>query len=316
MRGAFESLALGESIADSTRSLRHHQFSVWERLTRNPTIDRITTEVIREFQRSARGAGFACETVETIINALYVVLAAADVAGMICGVPERPKRLHAHTSKAAKLTLAEFNLFLAAIPEGIAGTRGRSPAWWRAWWGLLYFSAFRLTDALNLERRQVGAAGIEARQTKTGGLVRVPLHPVCGRLLKEAQLPKQGRMFFIARKTLYRVTEGVCTAAGIAGVTPQAVRVLAARQYERAHPGSGRLILGRGFPGADRYYFDIGEILTAASEKLDLPDALLSDEDRRARACAETNLLSAFRRLKAAERETVLKVATSLRRGA
>jgi integrase len=285
---------------------------VWERLTGDPRIDQITTEVIRDFQTGALRAGFACETIETVINALFAVLAAAGLAGL----PSRPKRLSAPPSKSARLTLAEFSAFLAAIPAGIAGTRGRDDAWWLAWWGLLYFSAFRLGDALGLERRQVGGAGIEARQTKTGGLVRVPLHPVCRRLIVDAGLPREGRMFHIARKTLYRVTEAVCEASGVSGVTPQAVRVLAARQYERAHPGAGRLILGRGFHGADRYYFDAGEILTSASDKLDVPDALMTDAERKARACAETSLLSAFRRLKAAERETVLKVATSLRRGA
>ncbi len=316
MRGTFDSLALGESIAASTRKLRQHQFSVWERLTKDPRLDQITTDVIREFQDNALAAGFACETIETIINALYYVLAKADAARMIVGLPQRPKRLCAQPSKSAKLTLPEFSVFLAGIPSGIAGTRGRDDAWWLAWWGLLYFSAFRLGDALRLERRQIGGAGIEARQTKTGGLVRVPLHPVCNRLIHEAELPREGRMFHVARKTLYRVTEAVCEASGVHGVTPQAVRVLAARQYERAHPGAGRLILGRGFQGADRYYFDAGEILTSASDKLDVPAALLTDAERKARACAETSLLSAFRRLKAAERETVLKVATSLRRGA
>ncbi len=242
------------------------------------------------------------------------MLRAALQAGQIERLPQRPKRLIGQPAKLSRLGIADFNQFLAAIPEGIQGTRIRDSDWWRAWWGMLYFTALRLADGLALDRAHVGSDGIEVRQTKTGGLVRIPLHPVLRRMLANAG-ESTGRIFHVSRNTLYRVTERICQAAGIPCLTPQMVRVLSARQYERAHPGAGRLILGRGFPGADRYYFDAGEILQSASERLEVPDVLLTADEKRDRASAEFNMLAAFRRLKADQRAAVLKVATSMRAG-
>jgi integrase len=309
VRESFGALGLGDGMAATSRALRGYQFSTWERLTPDPVIGEVTTKTLVKFQLKALKHGLAPETIETTINAVYAVLRAG-----LDSAPKRPKRLTGQPTKSSRLSMAEFNQFLLSLPEGIKGTRGRDLDWWLGWWGLLYFTAFRLADGLAVQREQIGSDGIEVRQTKTGGLVRIPLHGVCKRLLANTG-ESSGKVFHVSRKTLYRVTERVCKVAGIAALTPQMVRVLAARQYERAHPGSGRLILGRGFPGADRYYFDAGEILQSASEKLDVPDALMTPEEKRDRASAEFQMLAAFRRMKVDQREAVLKIAKSMRAG-
>jgi integrase len=314
VRRVFESLRLGDSIADSTSALRRFELQRWERLTSDPEIGGISLETLKTFQCRARRSGLAPETVETTINTVMHVLNAAHEEGRLERVPRRPPRRKGDPSKTARISLSDFDAFLAAIPAaGLSKRRG--PEWWQAFWGTIFFTALRLGNMEKIERRQVASEVIEVRQLKTGHIVRIPVHPVLRRLLRShAQKVRGRRLFRLGRKTLYSATVKICKAAGVQGITPQAVRALAARTFERAHPGAGRLILGRPLPGADAFYFDVPEILESACDKLRVPPSLLTSDEQARAGNDERQLLVSFRGLGNSDRETVLRFVQSLRR--
>jgi len=312
LRSAFEELRLDDTIAKTTRDLRQHQLRWWELHSSNPEIGSIDTDCLRAFQTAASKAGLAADTVETSISfAMRVIRAAAD-EGWIEKAPKRPKRLISQPTKTRKISLAEFERFLSAMPQAVQHCRTRSVEWWLAFWAVIYFTALRRGNVEQLESRQVSSEVIEVRQFKTGGLLQIPIHPVLKRML--GSLPTVGRLLRIDRKSLYRITKRAGEIANVVGISPQSVRALSARQFERAHPGAGRLILGRPFPGADAYYFDAPEILRSAIDKLAIPEALLTEEERNHAVDSEKALLLIFRGLSIDNRATLMTVANSLKR--
>jgi len=309
VRAVFDSLCLGDSIASETLKLRGYQFGWWEQFSSDPALECLNTSVIRNFQAAAKQSGLAADTIETTISTIYRVLHAAHDEGLFDRIPKRPKRLHSQPSKTPRISLAEFDKFLQAIPEAVAECI-RPPAWWQAFWGMIYFTALRLANVQQLEREQVTAEMVQVRQFKTGKIVQVPTHPVIWRMVRNLGVGE--RLFRIDRKSLYRLTVRTCRIAGIRRISPQAIRVLSARQFERAHPGAGRLVLGRPLPGADGYYFDPPEILRSAIDKLQVPETLMTDEDRQSKLDREGALIGAFRGMKEHDRETVMRFVLSL----
>jgi integrase len=256
------------------------------------------------------------------------ILRAAFDAGLIERLPRRGRRLKGQPNrKTAKISLAEFEAFFAGIGDaklsiarrGSSG-RGRSSGpeaadWARAFWGTIFFSALRRANVLALRWEQFTGESLDVRQFKTGGLVSIPLHPAWRRLLEP--LPgafTAGPVFVISHKTLYRDQRAIAGVSGTGRVTPQSVRRLAARCYERAHAGAGRLILGRPFPGADGHYLDAPEILQWASEKLPVPEILRTDEERDLTRTQEQSLVDGFRSLREADRDSVLRLVAALGR--
>lgn len=312
VRSAFKSLQLDAEIAPTTRKLRARQFGWWESHSSDPDIAAITTDVLREFQQRASASGLANDTVETTINAVRCVLRAAVDDGLLSAMPKRPKRLISQPTKTAKISLKEFERFIEALPDAVAKCRKRSEQWWRSLWATIYFTALRLANIQQISSRQIGSEIIEVRQLKTGKLVQIPVHPVLRRML----LPflETNRPLKIDRKSLYRITTRACEIAGVRGISPQSIRALAARQFERAHPGAGRLILGRPFPGADAYYFDAPEILRSAVDKLAVPAPFLTKEEREKSVDSERMLLMLFRQLSRDDQATLMSVACGLKK--
>ena len=225
---------------------------------------------------------------------------------------KRPRRLISQPTKTAKISLAEFNRFLEALPAAVAACRKRSPEWWLAFWGTIYFTALRRGNVEMLEARQINSEMIVVRQYKTGVLVEIPMHPVLRRMIDT--LPREGRVLKIDRKSLYRITTRACHIASVKGISPQSIRALSARQFERAHPGAGRLILGRPLHGADASYLVPFEIVQSALEKLAVPPALMTDEERKRAVDSERVMLLIFRSLSRDAQATVMTVASSLRK--
>lgn len=312
LRSGFEALRLDDTIANSTRALRAHQLRWWETHSGDPDIGSIDTDVLRAFQTAASKAGLAADTIETSINFVMHVLRSAAEEGWIERAPKRPKRLVSQPTKTRKISLTDFDKFLSCIPEAVKKCRRRSVEWWLAFWAMIYFTALRRANVEQLQASQIGSEVIEVRQLKTGVLVQIPIHPILRRMVDA--LPPAARPLKIDRKSLYRITTRACKLAGVVGISPQSVRALSARQFERAHPGSGRLILGRPFPGADQYYFDAPEILRSAIDKLAVPPALMTQEERDRAVDSERIMLTLFRLLSRDDQATVMTVACSLRK--
>ena len=321
IRGVYERLLWNEPLADSTRQLRRHQLGRWERLSDNPPIDQITTATLDAFRQAHIRLEHSPEYAETDVSFVMRALRVAHDAGLIPQVPKRGRRRRGNKRKTARISLIEFDRFLSAIPVTKLSRSRKGPTrdvpFWVAFFGSPFFCALRRLDLLRVEWQNFGSEFLEYRQSKTGNLVRVPIHPVWRRML--SVLPNawtRGRVFGINLRSMNRDLHRIIEVAGTKGVTLQSIRVLAARSYERAHAGAGRLILGRPLPGADSYYFDVPEILQLASEKLILPPCLLTDAERNQNAAGESYLIESFRQLRNEDREAVLKFIAALRRPA
>ncbi len=318
LRRLFDLHMADEPLAANTRQLRRYQLKRWEELTGDPPVSAITTATLDELRKNRLAIGHSPESIEGDISFVIHALHVAFDKGLIERMPKRGKRLSGQKRRTGRISLPDFDRFLSAISTARLSVprKGpeRPPALWLAFFATPFFAALRKGDLVGLEWEQFGSEFLERRQNKTGELVRVPIHPVWKRLL--SALPNawtKGRVFAgISYKTIHRDLHAILRASGLKGVTPQAIRVLSARSYERAHPGAGRLILGRPLPGADSYYFDVPEILQMASDKLRLPPSLLLPEERQSLANRETLMLGAFRGLRPKDQDTAVRMVLGL----
>jgi integrase len=276
------------------------------------------------FRAKAVARGYSPWTIETTIADILAILRSCP-AELGIKLPDVGKRLRTVHTNGIAPTLDALGRMYAACTEPLYPNRWCQvrlstedcAAVVRAFLVACYIAGPRLGDVLHLEWVQFAEDTVSFRASKTGKVQQIPLHPVLKRHLQA--VPRTGKRIFESipwhsRHRLRRALVRLCTDAGVPKVTPQQIRRLAGTEYEKAHGGAGRLLLGHGWPTrATSFYIDELDVLREASRKLRLPQEWLTEQEREQWKLDESQLSTAYRRMSPEGREALIRVAMSLK---
>ena len=105
-----------------------------------------------------------------------------------------------------------------------------------------------------------------------------------------------GRFLHVGVKQLRDGLRLFCGRARVKPITPQAIRRLSAKEWERAHAGCGAVILGHAVPGwsnATASYLDGSDLLRLGLPRLRLPGCI-ADAERQQRSAEIVQLAAAL----------------------
>lgn len=301
-------------ISDTTvKKIRSH-CRRWKMATECGRSSQITEQTFVEFRRHCVRRGLSPRTCESIIADIQTLLRCAQKQGLIESVPDVGRKLKcpAADQQPADLTV------LGRVYQNVHCARWcpkyRS-ATWRLWIVSAYTLGLRLGDLQSLTWGQVKSNCVQVKAAKTGKLQRFPIHPVLRRHLNE--MPQNGERVFwtmslgVTRK-VRRTLRELCEELEVDYFTPQMIRRLAGREYEKAHGGAGRILLGHGLGSSSSFYLSEFEILETACQKIRIPDEFLSDEEREDKRDQLRELIDVCQRLDESKREALATVARSM----
>lgn len=183
--------------------------------------------------------------------------------------------------------------------------------WMRRYLKFAYITGLRVGDLINLKRSDVKDDVIEVVAQKTGKLQRFPRHYllmpnlantewVIGHLHGGVQKRRQAQ-------TIRKRLRYFCDKAGVPHFTPHMIRKTAATEYEKAHPGSGAILLGHAHSSITlKHYIDPCEILRTAQLSLAIPESMMTRSYRVQRDREDEKLLAAFSKLSDVERKALI----------
>jgi integrase len=307
-REAFLAYHDGPQLARRTRKRFLHDLNRWEKYSGSLPIEEITTAAFDSFRSYCRRGP---ATVEGTIDSVLTILRACP-KHLLLSVPDAGKRLRRDAPQPRIPSLDQLDGMLRHTGQATY-PRVFAAEWWIGFLALIYFTALRLEDALQLEWSAVTTDGITRGANKTSKLHLIPMHPVLWRVLQG--VPKwSDRLFHLHPKSVRWQLRRMAKAAGVTVALPQELRRLSAMRYEMAHPGAGRIILGHGLPGATGFYLDGAVMLRSASERLIVPPALLTQDERTEQASRESLMLTRWRGMSEENRLALERIIDSLSR--
>lgn len=276
------------------------------------------------FRERAVACGYSPWTIESTINDVRAILRSLPESLRV-KLPGLGKRLRTVNTNGVAPKLEAMGRMYAACTDPLYPNRWcqvkltdeQRVALVRGLLVVSYTLGPRLWDLLHLEWVQFGEDTVSYRAAKTGKLQEIPLHPVLKRHLM--MMPRVGERLFgpivwNSRHRLRRTLVQLSRDAGVPAVTPQQIRRLAGTEYEKAHGGAGRLLLGHGWPTrATSFYIDELDVLREASRKLRLPQEWLTPEEREQWKLEQQQLSDAYRRMSVEGKKALLQVALSLK---
>lgn len=263
-----------------------YELAIWLRCGGCSDVESITNVEIETWRTSAVAAGLRPRTIESVIATVRLL---ATHHGQAVDVGHRLRHVPVPATTPA---FSDFEKLVAAAPDHLR--------WWLC---VAYVTGLRLGDM----ERVTPAAETIVTCSKTQKTQRFPV-PACVMRLAGGSLN-------IPRKRLRAELKALCERCGVAVITPQVVRTLSAREWERARPGCGAIILGHALPGwsdATRYYLDPSEQLFLAIDNLRLPRSIMTAGEVAAVESGRAKLLSAFDRLPVEKRNSLVTVAVAM----
>lgn len=257
----------------------------WGKVIGDIPLAEIDRAKVLEFRNAALAAGLAAETVNSNVRVILTLIRIGGhkIDGMRLKIQERnqvhPTPTIDGLNRVWRIT-ESAQWPVTHKQNGRAVWTSIAPGmWWRAVLMLAFSTGLRRADLFGLRWSEIEADRIPTinRKTKKPQYLPIPdpLRPWLELLRKngdETVLGKgSGRQQQIDREL--RHFGHLCE---IKDLGLQALRRAAARAYETAHPGCGRLILNHGATVTERYYLDMFETLQHASTKLIYPEAFLT----------------------------------------
>lgn len=265
----------------------------WGEAGGNSDVGAITTTSYADFRRYELALKLSPVTIEHHVNCLRALLrhigpqtdGCPHGLGLIERVPWVGKRLrHVPTPRPA-VSLSDLSAVYSVADQATRPRRKVAPlAFWRAFLAISFYTGLRIGDLLGSLRwtnYDIGGRCLTVVASKTGKRHRFPVNDTLAAHLDA--LPRSDERVLPVAPTcdnaIRRQLRVLCAIAGVPVFTPQSIRRRAATEYERAHPGSGALLLGHILPGMAmtwQHYCDPLEILRAASAKVAHPIAFRS----------------------------------------
>lgn len=254
-------------------------------------IEAINAEYCRKIRDSAK-LTHSATTIENSIKILASLVAASGSPKPSTGKPlKRP---------VPDPQAVPFNDFSAAVKA--------SSGWLRAFLALAYVTGLRRSDLQRISPATIQDC-LTVGAAKTGKTHRFPIPSWCQRQFREIE------RFPHDPHCIYTAIQNACKSASVPYFTPQQIRRLSARTWQRVSPGLGPLILGHSLPGwsaATPYYLDPHAVLF--DRICDFPpiECLLTVEERCEIQSRRERLRRTIDRLTERQAETLLTVAESM----
>lgn len=277
-----------------------YELNIWRRCGGPEAGERID---ISAWQTAANRAGLRPRTVNSV----------ASTVALLCRYGKVPcdsfSALPVRIDPKPTPTLNDLNRLITTAEPAAE----RSADWWKRWLSVAYCTGLRRADLLAFTVAQIIDGELAITAGKTGKRQVIPLPAgVISLLPSGGDITSSQRPLHVGVKQLLRTLREWSGRAGLApAVTPQALRRLSAREWERAHAGCGAVILGHDIPGwskATAAYIDRADLLRAGLPRLRLPAHLGSDTERE----QEQRLTTAFRRLSKDQRGSVCDVVNAM----
>ncbi len=245
-------------------------------------------------QRAVKG-GLSPRTIESVVSSVRTLCRFAG-NDLPIGAKLRIVRRMKPTP-----TFAEF----CRVIESATWRSGHNAEWWQRWLCWAYCTGLRRADLLALRSDSIRDDVLILQAEKTGKQQVIPL---------PARLPRGfGRFLHVGVKQLRFALRVFCGRAGVAPFTPQAIRRLSAKEWERSHAGCGAVILGHAIPGwssATASYLDGSELLSLGLPRLRLPTCI-ADPERQQR---ESEIVALATRLPDADQAAAVSVLRAMGR--
>lgn len=179
--------------------------------------------------------------------------------------------------------------------------------WLRCFCTLAYVTGLRRDDLRAIDLASIGDS-LKIRASKTGKWQRFPIPQWARRTITVDRFPADTH-------TIYRNLRIACDAANVPYFTPQNIRVLSARTWEKVSHGLGPVILGHSLPGwssATPYYLDPCDVLFDRIHDFPALDSLLTVKERCEKQARRERIIRIIDRLDAKKQVALLDVAEGL----
>lgn len=150
--------------------------------------------------------------------------------------------------------------------------------WWRAVLMTAFCTGLRRADLFGLTWSQVEPHRIPTRNRKTKKLQFLPIPDPLQPWLELLRRLKTDRVFGVSDRTT-QIDRELNRLAGLVAAPElglQSLRRAAARAYDKAHPGAGKLLLNHGKSVTETHYLETEETLREAATKLVYPPNFLT----------------------------------------
>jgi len=305
----FAELLEGVDAPPPTARRLLHDRRRWVACSGDPPLRLITAETFDRFRRAALAAGYSRRTIEsTVSDVIYVARRH--------GIQLQPgRRLRIPSPQPSVPSLGSIaRVYLAAGSATYPRRSWATPAaWWRCLLVVALWCGFRRGDLARLAWDDIGPWSMELRASKTGKLHRIPLTATVRRHLAELDhLGHPLRIFDMPRSTSFRAMgdqlQRLCLAARVPPLTLQAIRRASITMWASVNAEAGRIIHGCHL-GVMAHYLDPLAVLQSAAPLVQLPDVMLSREERRRSAKNRQELLDLYARAGVDGRRIILEVA-------
>jgi site-specific recombinase XerC len=264
-------LAEATDLAPSTQKRLRYDVNRWLRLG-GPSDVSLIDKPACVAVRLARG-DLSPWSIEGTISTVLLLLKHARRNGAKLRVPYAGRRLRRPRRLRYVPPLADLARLYEAAEHAHYPVRSYcSPRdWWRAFLVTSYTTGLRLSDLIRtLKWEHVKHDRFLLTAAKTSKIQALPLLP-CTMLALNRIRSTRERIFSVNPVSLREQMTALCHHAGVPRFLPQAIRRLAANEYERARPGAGSVLLGHSLTGATSFYVSCPTILLDAAAKLDIP---------------------------------------------
>lgn len=249
----------------------------WERHTPNPKINEITTQTFHAYRASCLASGLKASTIETGIRTVLQILRLCgpemerrEGLGLIPKVPYVGRPLRQNAPFRPTPTVPELRLAYAMAGSLHWPPRVNTALFWRAWFGLSFVSAARLSDLLHLPATARQGDLLTLTAHKTDKALIVPLPGWLVEVLE--QLPPLGDRMFPCKLLpcfIRREMAALSSKIGIQAITPHGIRRASITEWSKVNDDCGKIIHGVGLGIRDRY---VDRLSLLRSQVNSLPD--------------------------------------------
>jgi len=284
---------MADSLSCSPVTIRgyRHRINFLIRHAGDIDLSTVTPEYFKAVRKSASDENIAASTIEASISQVFSLISRAGFR-VDTGQPLKVPPPHV----------------VFADPGHVDQAALHGSGWVPCFLSLAYVTGLRRSDLQSIRPSSLGDSLIR-KANKTQKIQRFPLPKWCQRQCQKIdRFPRD-------EHAIYDGILAACRAAKVPYFTPQQIRRLSARTWERVQPGLGPLILGNSLPGwndATRYYLDPFEgLFNRVCDFPPLP-SLLTTEEKCAAESRRQRLIRTIERLTAEKQQTLLTVAEGL----
>lgn len=306
--------SISEDVTEATARRLLYQAKRWRENSGDPHLEHVTSTIFDAFRQSCLRNGYSVWSIEPTIT--DVITTARRAVGVTLEPGRRLRKPPPRPRPPSHGAIAR--LYLAADRATWPRRDWCEPGdWWRALLTVALWTGFRRGDLRDLTWDEIDAEEMVIRTdaNKTGRRHDLPLMSTVQRHLMAIYQPDRDLVFGFPTSTnfsSFRIQfRKLAATAKVKPVTLKQLRQASITMWSSVNAEAGRIVHGCHL-GVLSHYIDPLQILRATAPMVQLPEVILTDEERESDSRHRQELLDLYARAGTRQRKLILDVARQM----